>query len=331
MDSALITGIQGFAGSYLCHELLSRGQQVSGLDRQSSGAKPLPLPRPGMDEITREQIESVPVFASDMSDVEQLADILKKSGANHIYHLAGAAYVPDSWKNPAATLHTNSICALTMLQAARSINWRGRYLFISSSDVYGTPTPEELPLTESSPIRAESPYALSKFTAEEFARFYSQDGIDVIIARPFNHIGPGQRGEFVVPSFLERIEEAARSGSDLMRVGEMDAVRDFTDVRDVARAYATLLAKGETGAAYNICSGNPKKIGEILDLAIQISGHPRVRYEVDPALLRSEGANQRYGNCDRLAALGWKPRFTLADTIRDMYQYMLEQNQPQEA
>ncbi|MEQ9365213.1 MAG: GDP-mannose 4,6-dehydratase [Leptospirales bacterium] len=330
MNSALITGIQGFAGSYLCHELLSRGQRVSGLDRQAQGARSLPLPRPGMAPLAPEQIDGVEVFASDMSDMDQLADILRKSKANHIYHLAGAAYVPDSWKNPAATLQANSICALTLLQAARSINWRGRYLFISSSDVYGTPTAGELPLTEDSPIRPESPYSLSKYTAEEFARFYNQDGIEVVIARPFNHIGPGQRGEFVVPSFLERIEAAARSGEKQIRVGEMGAVRDFTDVRDVVTAYATLLEKGESGAVYNICSGNPKKIGDILDLAIKASGH-EVRYEVDPKLLRGEGANQRYGNCDRLTALGWRPRIALADTIRDMYHYMIEHTLPQEA
>ncbi|MCR9142409.1 MAG: GDP-mannose 4,6-dehydratase [bacterium] len=328
MDSALITGIQGFAGSYLCHELLSRGQRVSGLDRNAQSSRALPLPRPGMATITDEQIESVQVFASDMSDVDQLADILKKSGANHIYHLAGMAYVPDSWKNPTATLQTNSICALSLLQAARSIDWKGRYLFISSSDVYGTPAADELPLTEASPIRTESPYSLSKYTTEEFARYYIQDGIEVVIARPFNHIGPGQRGEFVVPSFLERIETAARSGESKIRVGEMGAVRDFTDVRDVVTAYATLLEKGASGEVYNICSGHPRKIGEILDLAIEASGHADMRYEVDPALLRSEGANQRYGNCDRLMALGWQPRIDLADTIRDMYRYMIEHNPP---
>ncbi len=329
MTSALITGIQGFAGSYLCHELLSRGERVSGLDRASSGERALPLPRPGMAAITPEQIAGVDVFASDMSDLDQLADILKKTGADRIYHLAGMAYVPDSWKSPVATLAANSICALNLLQAARAIGWRGRFLFVSSSDVYGTPAPEELPLTEASPIRTESPYALSKYTAEEFARYYNQDGIEVVIARPFNHIGPGQRGEFVVPSFLERIEAAARSGADCIRVGEMEAVRDFTDVRDVIAAYAMLMEKGESGGVYNICSGHPKKIGEVLQLAIAASGHS-VRYEVDPALLRSEGANQRYGDCAPLMALGWRPRIELADTIRDMYAYMTEHNQPQE-
>lgn len=321
---SLITGIQGFAGSYLCHELLARGERVWGLDRQSDGAKPLPLPRPGLEPITSDAIDEVRVFASDMSNVHELAEILKEARVNRIYHLAGAAYVPDSWKDPAATLQANSICALTLLQAARSIQWQGRFLFISSSDVYGTPTAEELPLTEDSPIRTESPYALSKITTEEFARYYNGDGIEVLTARPFNHIGPGQRGEFVVPSFLERIEAAATSGSNVIRVGEMEAVRDFTDVRDVVRAYAVLLDRGRTGEVYNICSGHPRRIGELLDIAIRVSGHS-VRYEVDPALLRPEGANQRYGNCDRLKALGWSPRFSLEDTIRDMYRYMLEQ------
>jgi GDP-4-dehydro-6-deoxy-D-mannose reductase len=326
MNLALITGIQGFAGSYLCHELLGRGDRVYGLDRQSAGARALPLPRPGMAAIDPRRIAEVEVFASDMSDVNQLADILRKTDANHVYHLAGAAFVPDSWKNPAATLQTNSMCPLTMLQAARQIGWQGRFLFVSSSDVYGTPAASELPLTEDSPIRAESPYALSKYTTEQFARYYDQDGIEVVIARPFNHIGPGQRQEFVVPSFLERIEAAVRASESTITVGELDAVRDFTDVRDVVRAYGLLLERGQRGVVYNICSGHPVRIREILETGLRVSGHD-LRYEVDPALLRPEGANQRYGDCQRLQDLGWSARYSLEDSIRDMYRYMREDAQ----
>lgn len=322
-SSAFITGIRGFAGSYLCHELLARGLRVWGLDRPApdrgdSDPPPLPLPRPGLPELSDAQMDSVRLFASDMSSIEELARILKAAQPACIYHLAGSAFVPDSWKSPAATLENNVLFTLNLLQAARLIGWKGRMLFISSSDVYGTPTPDELPLTEASPIRTESPYALSKYTAEEFARYYNQDGIEVLMARPFNHIGPGQRNAFVVPSFLERIRTAIASGENTIRVGEMEAVRDFTDVRDVVKAYTLLMERGEPGGVYNICSGNPRRIGDILELAIKASGHS-VRYEVDPALLRKEGANQRYGDCGALRALGWKPERTLAETIADMY------------
>ncbi len=332
MTRALITGIHGFAGSHLCAEVLRRGGSVCGLDRSPRSIADL-ASTPALQGLDRKHIEAnVKLETSDLSDADQLRSILESHGVHQIYHLAGMAFVPDSWNSPATTLHVNSACALNLLQAARDVQWDGRFLFISSSDVYGTPRDGELPLNEASPIRTESPYALSKYTTENFAWFYDrkrmttltggrapkQHCFDVVVARPFNHIGPGQREDFVVPAFLAKIRSAKAKNEDFIQVGELGAVRDFTDVRDVVSAYVLLLDKADAGEIYNICTGRQIRISEILDTAQKVAGYP-VEYRISEDLLRPEGKNQRYGDPAKLRDLGWEHRYSLEDSIRDMW------------
>ncbi len=279
---------------------------------------------PGFD---RKQLQSVEVRQNDLSDVEATAELITQLAPDAIVHLAGNAFVPDSWKSPAATLRNNTIAAVNVAEGARRAKWRGRLLFVSSSDVYGTPPAEELPLREDSALRLESPYAVSKRSAEEMLQFLRGDGLELIIARPFNHLGPGQRDDFVAPAFFRRIQQAVRQGADHIEVGELRAVRDFTDVRDVVRAYATLIERGVDGEIYNVCSGEQSAVGDLLALCLRAAG-ATLETRVDPALLRPEAVNARYGSAEKLERLGWRREISLEQTLRDAWQYI--QTEPAE-
>lgn len=313
----LITGINGFVGLYLCLELLRRGDAVAGADRR--GRLDLDNRRqiPGLSGAN---LENVSVRSVDLTDPEAVRRMIVEEKPDRIVHLAGLAFVPDSWKSPSEALRSNTLTTATLLETARAVGWRGRFLFASTSDVYGAVRPEELPLRETAPLRPESPYAATKAAAEALAQFFLRDGIEVIIARPFNHLGPGQRAEFVAPAFLTRIADAIAAGVPTIRVGELGAVRDFTDVRDVVRAYALLLERGQPGEIYNICSAAPAAIRNVLEISLAVAG-AKVGYETDPDLLRPGMANARYGDNSKICALGWRPEISLQQTIQDMWNY----------
>ncbi|MBI3394963.1 MAG: GDP-mannose 4,6-dehydratase [Spirochaetia bacterium] len=312
----LITGIHGFVGSHLCLYLLGCGDQVSGLDRR--GVAPADLGRfagrgaePSLDTVT--------IFRGDLSTVESCAQLIQDSRPDAVIHLAGNAFVPGGWTDPADMLRNNALNTVQLLQGAREAGWKGRFLLASSSDVYGSAS--DLPITESTPTKPESPYASSKLAAEQMSLYFLRDGIETLIARPFNHAGPGQKEGFVIPSFLCRIRDAMQKGQTEMVVGDIESARDFTDVRDVARAYRILLEKGRPGEVYNVCSGKPVKIREILERAMDAAG-ARLAFRVDPALLRPEGPSQRYGSAAKISALGWAPELGLQNTVRDTWEYL---------
>lgn len=313
----LITGINGFVGLYLCLELLRRGETVAGADRR--GRLDLDNRRhiPGLGAAN---FNNVNVRSVELTDRDAVRRAIVEEKPDRIVHLAGLAFVPDSWKSPTEALRSNTLTTATLLETARETGWKGRFLLASTSDVYGAARPEELPLGEDAPLRPESPYAATKVAAEALTQFFLRDGIEVIIARPFNHLGPGQREDFVAPAFLKRIADAIAAGVPTIRVGELGAVRDFTDVRDVVRAYALLLERGRPGEIYNICSATPAAIRDVLELALAVAG-AKVTYETDPDLLRPGMANARYGDNTKLCALGWKPEISLQQTIQDMWNY----------
>jgi GDP-4-dehydro-6-deoxy-D-mannose reductase len=313
----LITGINGFVGLYLCLELLRRGDAVSGADRRGR----LELDnRRGIPGLAAANLANVNVRSVELTDRDAVRRAIIEEKPDRIVHLAGLAFVPDSWKSPIEALRSNALTTATLLEVARETGWKGRFLFASTSDVYGAAGPEELPLREDAPLRPESPYAATKVAAEALAQFFLRDGIEVIVARPFNHLGPGQRADFVAPAFLARIADAIAAGVPTIRVGELGAVRDFTDVRDVVRAYALLLERGKPGEIYNICSASPAAIREVLELSLAVAG-ARITYETDPDLLRPGMANVRYGDNTKIRSLGWKPEISLRQTIQDMWDY----------
>jgi GDP-4-dehydro-6-deoxy-D-mannose reductase len=227
--------------------------------------------------------------------------------------------VGESWDAPVEVLRVNVLGTAEVLAAARRVDPTPRILVVSSAEVYGTVTPDQLPLTEQTPPAPVTPYAASKLAAEEVAlQAWRGHGQPVVVARPFNHIGPGQSPRFAVAALARRIVEAQRAGAPTMAVGTLESRRDFTDVRDVVRAYRLLLTSGQAGVRYNVCSGQDRSVAEIAACLLDLSG-ARLILERDPALVRPVDLPVLRGSPARLEAeTGWTPRIPLEATLRDV-------------
>ncbi len=286
----LVTGSLGFAGTHLCAHLRDAGDDVIGLDRDDG----------------------------DLTDPDTAARLLAAHRPEVIYHLAGAANVGESWRDPVGTWDANATATLYLLEAARTLDVR-RVLVVSSADVYGTVTEDELPLDEDAPVRPTSPYAASKLAAEQVARqAWLGHGLETIRVRAFNHVGPGQAPGFVAPALAMAIAHNELSGDTEIPIGNLTPKRDFTDVRDVARAYRLLMDGGEPGDLYCVCSGRDIAIQELADTLVGMATSPMTlvtdpdRYRpVDIPILR--GSNRKIH-----AATGWAPSYSITDTLGDL-------------
>lgn len=287
---ALVTGSLGFAGTHLCAHLRDAGDEVIGLDRSDG----------------------------DLTDPRTAGRLLAAHRPEVVYHLAGAANVGESWRDPVRTWEANATATLHLLEAARTLDVR-RVLIVSSAEVYGTVTEDELPLDEGSELRPTSPYAASKLAAEQLARqAWLGHGLETIRVRAFNHIGPGQSPGFVAPALATAIARNEVTGETEIPIGNLSARRDFTDVRDVARAYRLLMEAGEPGDVYCVCSGRDLAVQDLADTLVGMATHPMTlvtdpdRYRpVDIPVLR--GSNHKIQ-----AATGWAPSHTIAETLRDL-------------
>ncbi|HLH46695.1 MAG TPA: GDP-mannose 4,6-dehydratase, partial [Acidimicrobiales bacterium] len=223
------------------------------------------------------------------------------------------------WGDPGGTFAVNVVGTVHLLDSLSRCRPVPRVLLISSAEVYGAVRPGELPLTEEQPFAPVSPYAASKAAAEMAGiQAWLGRGVEVVRARPFSHIGAGQRPDFVVPSMARQLVEASRTGSRTLMVGNLGARRDFTDVRDVVRAYRLLLEHGEAGAVYNVCSGVSRPISEIVDRLLALSGLD-VEVRVDPARFRPSDLPDLRGDPSRLTArTGWLPEVDLDRTLADV-------------
>jgi GDP-4-dehydro-6-deoxy-D-mannose reductase len=288
---ALVTGAGGFVGPVLVQHLRERGDDVTGVDQHDG---------------------------PDLLDPDGWIDLLCGIQPDAVYHLAGWSDVGGSWSQPVRTFRVNAEGTLHVLQAARRAGV-GRVLVISSADVYGTCSPEEVPLTEDHPVDPRSPYGASKVAAEVLARrAWRGDGLEAVIARPFNHIGPGQSTSFVAPALAERIAAAELAGGGVVRHGDLSPRRDLTDVRDVVRAYRLLVEAGEPGATYNVCSGRDLAMAELLELLVRQARAP-ISTEVDPALLRPVDLPVLRGSYTRLhERTGWSPEIDVGRTVADV-------------
>lgn len=303
---ALVTGACGFVGKHLINHLIAQGDDVLGT---GLGLQEGSLP--------------CPVAEFDVTDSMRSVDIVKSFNPEVIYHLAGIAFVPQAEENFSQALLVNvggtssiySLCA--MLQLPVTI------ILISSAEVYGRITPEDLPLTEETAIVPNNNYSLSKAMAELVVRRYSNvDTIRSVIMRPFNHIGPGQNDRFVASSFARQLAcVKAGKTEPVISVGNLDARRDFSDVRDVVRAYRLAAEKGE--GIYQTSSGRSCSIQEILDTLIEISGLS-VEVKRDPARMRPSLVPEIRGTYDRARAeLDWEPEIDLRTSLQDVYDYWL--------
>jgi GDP-4-dehydro-6-deoxy-D-mannose reductase len=299
---AVVTGGLGFVGRHLVRHLRDAGDEVITLDRKGD-------------------------LAVDITDGPAVAAALAEVSPDAVYHLAGWADVGASWADPVGVLRVNAEGTLHVLRACLAAGVQ-RVLAVASADVYGVVTEAELPLTEASPLRPTSPYAASKLAADAVAQqAFLGHGLGVVRVRPFNHLGPGQSEQFVAPAIAARIARAERDGADTISVGNLSARRDVTDVRDVVRAYRLLVAGGEPGEVYNVCSGVDVSIQALADHLVGLARRP-IRLVTDPALLRPVDLPVLRGDATKLhAATGWKPEIpieqTLADLLDDMRQRVL--------
>jgi GDP-4-dehydro-6-deoxy-D-mannose reductase len=249
--------------------------------------------------------------------------MLQEHRPEWVVHLAAQSHVPHSWTDPAATLQVNVCGTANLLNALTGSGFKGRLLYVSSADVYGAVPERGLPVGEEAAVSPRSPYASSKVAAEVLCRQWARTrGLDVVIARPFNHTGPRQRTEFVLPGFARELaaiklqRQAPRVG-----VGDLDVTRDFLDVQDVARAYVALLSKGRSGETYNVCSGREVHLGDALQRMVSLAG-VAASIEVDPAKLRPAEQRRMCGSHAKITAdTGWTPRIALDDTLRQILDY----------
>jgi GDP-4-dehydro-6-deoxy-D-mannose reductase len=252
----------------------------------------------------------------DLLDAAALTEAIRESAPEIVWHLAAQASVGRSWDAPAETIADNVTMTVNLLEAVRAEAPQAVVVLISSGDIYGPP--ERLPVDESSPLRPQNPYAVSKATCDLLGGQYADaTGLHVVRLRPFNHTGPGQSDDYVAGTITRQVAEAEAAGRDeaLVLTGNPDSARDFSDVRDVARAYVAA-AQIEPGA-YNVASGRAVSVRDLIEL-VRAAAHIPVRHEVDPARMRGHDVPEVRGSAERLrAATGWTPEIPLERTVAD--------------
>ena len=299
----LVTGAEGFAGRHLISELQAHNHDVVTTDH------PDLCNRTGDCEH----------HACDLTDENAVNGLVKNVTPDACAHLGGIAYVPVGWTNPKLMFTVNVIGTINLIEAFRKNSDSARLLVVSSSEIYGTKK-ANTSLTENDSLAPENPYAVSKAAADTEALLYFQKySMPVMTARPSNHIGPGQRPDFVVPSFAQQLIKikASNKPGHQMKVGNLDSTRDFTDVRDVVRAYRLIMESGRAGHAYNIAGGSAVKISRILSELCEIVGvSPDIK--VDPAKYRPSSSQQMIDTSAILNDTGWKPEITLRHSLQDV-------------
>jgi GDP-4-dehydro-6-deoxy-D-mannose reductase len=255
----------------------------------------------------------------DLRDADAVAALLRSVAPEVVYHLAALSSVGRSWEDPAGTVEQNVATAVNMLEALRLVAPDVRTVWVSSCEVYGAPT--SLPVGEDAPVAPANPYAVSKTTGDFLAGVYAEaHGLDIVRARPFNHAGPGQLPIFIASSLARQAAEGRAAGVSSLRIetGNPDTRRDFTDVRDVIRAYRLLAAGGEAGAVYNVSSGRSVSTSEQVAVAGELIAPVRVEHLVDPGRVRGHEVMDLRGDYRRLhEATGWEPEIPFRQTMAD--------------
>ena len=287
---AFITGANGFVGRHLASHLTRSGDHVVGVDREC--------------------------------DVTSLATViakLREDPPDVLYHLAAMTHVGDSWRHPEEFTRVNVLGTINVLKAAGIVAPASTIVMVSSADVYGIVQESDLPLAEDRPPRPANPYAQSKVEAELQVRdAVGSSGHRVIIARPFNHVGPGQSVQFVIPAIVERLLISVAEGASEIRVGDLTTRRDFSDVRDVVRAYRLLARFAVAGEVYNVASGHDVALADVAEQLVNLIA-PGTRLVVDPDLVRPVEIPVMRGNFTKLhETTGWEPSLDLTTSLRDV-------------
>ena len=309
----LITGITGFVGSHFAEYALTQGAEVWGSCRWRSKTE-------NIDHM-REDLHLVECDLRDLSSVQHLVE---QAAPDYIAHLAAQSFVASSWHAPAETLYTNSVSQVNLLESIHGGRENAaRFLAIGSSEEYGLVYEDELPIKETNPLRPLSPYAVSKVTQDLMGYQYFQSyRMPIVRTRAFNHEGPRRGDVFVTSNFAKQVAEMERGSREpVLRVGNLDAVRDFTDVRDMVRGYWLALEKGAPGEVYNLCSGKGYAIRQVVELLQAMTTRP---FEVvpDPARMRPSDVPRLIGDAAKFRrATGWEPRIPFEQTMKDLLEY----------
>jgi len=306
----LITGATGFAGSYLA-EFLQGENEVFGtyFTKESRGR-------------LRGVLDRVKFLELDLRRKDQVEKVVKESDPDEVYHLAALSSPWKSFNDPAGVLENNIVGQVNLFEAIKKMKKRPRVLVIGSADEYGLVDKEDIPIDEEVCFNPTNPYSVSKLTQDYLGRqYFLSYGMSVVRVRPFNHIGPRQEKGFVVSDFAIQIAKIEKDGGGKLRVGNLKAVRDFTDVRDMVRAYVLALREGEVGDVYNIGSGKGYSIGEILDILVSYSKR-KIEIEEDEKLFRQVDNPEIICNNKKFVEVtGWEREFEIAKTLEDVLDY----------
>ncbi|MHB8232721.1 MAG: GDP-mannose 4,6-dehydratase [bacterium] len=297
----LLTGDSGFVGHYIKQALLQTYKNGSCV--------------PLADE----------KGAIDIRDAQRIKSFLSSNvkSFDAVLHLAAQSFVPESIGDPSGTYDINFTGVYNLFSALKGAEFHGKVLFVSSGDIYGLVGEDRLPVTEDEPLKPRNPYAVSKVAAEALCYQWSvTEDMEIITARPFNHIGPDQSERFVVPNFAKQIVEIELSlRKPALSAGNIDVTRDFLDVRDVVNAYMLLLEKGVNSEAYNVCSGTETSVRQVINTMLEITG-AAAKIETDAGKLRPNEQKRVYGSFEKIKKItGWEPKIPLKQSLTDIINY----------
>jgi len=305
---SLITGISGFVGPHLAEHLLNNKHEVFGVD------------------ITKKKIENVISYQTDILDREGLFSVINEIRPDYVFHLAAQSSVKKSFEQPELTRKINVEGTKNLLDSILNAKISPTALIVSSAQIYGIP--KRIPITEQHPLNPQSPYAKSRLEQEKLTLEYSKEhNMKIVIARSFNHTGPGQSEEFVCSDFAKQIVEIEKGlRKPLIKVGNLEAKRDFTDVRDIVKGYLLALEKGKVGERYNLCSGKAYSIEEILYMLIKESECKDIKVRKDPKKMRHSDIPILLGDNSKFRKqTGWKPKIQIEQTLSDILEYWRKQ------
>ena len=307
MKKGLVIGVAGFVGNYLLQEMHNSGMECYAT------------------KLAHETFENAnaKVYDLDIMNKDDIVALLMEVRPDYIFHLAAQSSVGLAWKNPGLTVDVNIKGSLNVMDAIRELYYKPKVLLIGSGEEYGHIRPGETPITEMNLLRPGNIYAATKACQNMIGNIYAKAyDMDLMMVRAFNHIGPGQAPMFVVSDFCKQVAEIEKGLREpVMKVGNLAAKRDFTDVRDVVKAYVKLIQAGVSGETYNVGSGDAKAIQDILDTIVSMSDC-NIRVEIDPNKLRPVDVPIIEADITKLNQLtGWKPEISLKQTIRETLDY----------
>ncbi len=309
---ALITGVGGFVGGFLAKHLIESGDEVFGTI-YSGNARAYALP-----------LTEIKTFQIDLSDTAKTIDLVNSIKPDVIYHLAGIAFVPEAEENFDRVLRSNVLATSNVVRAAHLLGRPTKVVFVSSAEVYGKVSPDQIPISEGVPPQPANNYSLTKLMSEEVVHRYARGNtISAVIVRPFNHIGPRQDPRFVASSFARQVAQIKLGiVPPVMKVGNLEAKRDFSDVRDIVRAYRLSATKGS--GIYNLGVGHSCAVRLILETLVKFVDQ-KISIESDPSRMRGPEVPEIYSDCSKaFKDLGWKTEIPLERSLRDTFDFWVD-------